>query len=157
MFKKLDHAAIFVMIAGTGTALYGALPGRWSGPMIGMLWGGCLTALTIKMVVWPMPLWMTALTYVAVGWCALMGLFMIIRAVGWRHLSPLFWGAALLTVGAAIFAMQWPVLWPGVVEAHELFHVLALGGTGVHFTFIYKNCTVPGFLARPVLVPVPAT
>lgn len=145
-FKKLDHAAIFVMIAGTGTALYGALRNRWAGPMIGVLWGVCLVALAVKMVVWPMTLWMTALIYVAVGWCALVGLFLVIRAVGWRRLSPLFWGAVVLTVGAVIFATRWPVLWPGIIEAHELFHLLVLVGTGVHFAFIYKTCTVPGSL-----------
>ena len=56
VYKKLDHAGIFVMIAGTGTALYGALRTRWAGPMIGALWAVCLVAIVIKMTIWPMPL-----------------------------------------------------------------------------------------------------
>ena len=143
LYKKLDHAAIFVMIAGTGTALYGALRTRWASPLIGMLWVICLGAITIKMTIWPMPLWLTALMYVTVGWCALIGLFVIVRVVGWRRILPLFWGAAVLTLGAAVFALRWPVLWPGVVEGHEVFHLLTLIGAGIHFAFIYETCTAP--------------
>ncbi len=143
LLKKFDHAAIFLMIAGTGTALYGALRTRWAGPMIGVLWMICLGTIAIKMMVWPMPLWLTALMYVTVGWCTLIGLFVIVRRVGWRRMRPLFWGAAVLTLGAAVFAIRWPVLWPDIVEGHELFHVLVLIGTGIHFGFIYETCTVP--------------
>ncbi len=147
LYKKLDHAAIFLMIAGTGTALYGAMHARWARPMIGALWAICLGALAIKMMIWPMPLWLTAVIYVSVGWCALIGLFVIIQAVGWRRLRPLFWGAAVLTVGAVMFATELPVVWPGVVEGHEVFHVLSLVGAGIHFWFIYETCTEPGAFA----------
>ena len=151
VFKKLDHAGIFVMIAGTGTALCGALRTRWAGPMTVALWAVCLGAIAIKMVVWPMPLWLTALMYVAVGWCTLIGLFVIVRAIGWRRIQPLFWGAAVLTLGAAVFALRWPILWPGVVEGHEVFHMLALIGASIHFAFIYESCTAPeGLVAAGV-------
>ena len=146
-FKKLDHAAIFVMIAGTGTALYGALHTRWAGPVIGVLWVVCMGALAIKMIVWPMPLPVTALMYVTVGWCTLLGLFAIVRTVGWQRVRPLFLGAAVLTVGAAVFALEWPVLWPGVVEGHEVFHMFVLAGAGIHFWFIYETCTLPRALS----------
>lgn len=148
LYKKLDHAAIFVMIAGTSTAFYGALRTRWAGPMIGALWVICLGALALKMQIWPMPRWLTALTYVTIGWCALIGVLVIVRAVGWHRMQPLLWGAAVLTVGAAVFALRWPVLWPGVVEGHEVFHLLTLLGVGIHFAFIYKTCTVPEGLVR---------
>ena len=147
LYKKLDHAAIFVMIAGTGTALYGALHTRWAGPMIGALWVVCAGAIAIKMTIWPMPLWLTALMYVTVGWCALLGLFVIIRTVGWRRIQPLFWGAAVLTVGAVFFTLRWPVLWPGVIEGHEVFHMFVLVGAGIHFWFIYEICTLPSALS----------
>lgn len=137
LFKKLDHAAIFLMIGGTGTALYGALNIRWAGAMIGALWAVCLGALGLKMIVWPMPLWLTALTYMVVGWGGLGGLFLIVRSLGWQRLRLLFYGAAVLTVGAFVFATEWPVVWPGVIEGHEVFHVLALLGAGIHFQFIY--------------------
>lgn len=142
-FKKLDHAAIFVMIAGTGTALYGALHTRWAGPVMGVLWVVCMGALIIKMIAWPMTLPLTALMYVTVGWCTLLGLFAIVRAIGWRRVRPLFLGAAVLTVGAAVFALRWPVLWPGVIEGHEVFHLFVLAGASIHFWFIYNICTFP--------------
>lgn len=149
-FKKLDHAAIFLMIAGTGTALYGSLRVRWAFWMIGALWVICLGALWLKMVVWPMPLWMTALTYVGVGWCGLGALIVVLRSVGLRQLRLLVAGAAVLTLGAVVFAAEWPVVWPGVIEGHEVFHVLVLVGAGIHYWFVYETCTLPDGLVAPI-------
>lgn len=153
LYKKLDHAAIFVMMAGTGTAIYSALPTRRrrKAVLIGALWAVSLGALVVKMQVWPMPLWLTALTYVAVGWAAMLGVFVIVQAVGWRPLRRFLWGAAVLTLGAVVFAVEWPVLWPGVVEGHEAFHVLVLIGAGYHFGFIYQHCTRPQPFRQPVV------
>ncbi len=144
-FKKLDHAAIFVMMAGTGTAIYSALPSRRArkAVLIIGLWAVSGVALVVKMWIWPMPLWMTALMYVGVGWAAMLGVFGIVLAAGWRPLRLFLAGAAVFTVGAAVFAARWPVPWPGVVEGHEVFHVLVLVGAGLHFRFIYSHCARP--------------
>ena len=149
LYKKLDHAAIFVMMAGTGTAIYSALPTRRrrKAVLIAALWAVSLAALVVKMRVWPMPLWLTALIYVTVGWASAGGFFFVVREWGWRRLGLFFAGAAVLTLGAVIFALEWPVLWPGLIEGHELFHVLVLLGIGLHAMFVYRHCTIPGAFA----------
>lgn len=145
LLKKLDHAAIFLLIGGTGTAVYGALnlPRRLKAGYIAGLWLITLGGLAVKMVVWPMPLWLTALTYLSVGWVAAAGLFLAAGENGWASLRLFLYGALVLSIGAVIFAAEWPVLWPGVVEGHEVFHLLVLAGVGLHYAYIYARCTAP--------------
>lgn len=151
MFKKIDHAAIFLMMAGTGTAIYGTLGARWAEKLIAATWATCIIALAIKLLVWPMALWATASIYLTVGWVSSMGLFTVISALDWQRLRLYLIGAAVLTVGAIVFATHWPVLWPGVIEGHEVFHVLVLIGVGFHVRFVYLYCTCPEALSASTL------
>ena len=143
--KRLDHAAIFLLIGGTGTAVYGALaiPRRQKQIFLAGLWLITLGGLAVKMLIWPMPLWLTAATYLSVGWVASLGILAVAREHGWQRLRAFIHGSLVLSVGAVIFALEWPVLWPGVIEGHELFHVIVLAGVGLHFAFVYGHCTRP--------------
>ena len=154
LYKRLDHAAIFLMIAGTGTAIYASIRTSWANRLIAALWVLTLIGLVVKLSWWSMSIWMTALIYLVVGWISCMGLIAIAREVGWRHLWLFFLGGIIFSVGAIVFATGWPVVWTGVVEAHELFHVLVLIGAAMHYGFIYQYCTAPGVfreLAPPEL------
>lgn len=139
LFLKIDHAAIFLVVAGTGTAIYEAVGSRWSDALIVATWGVSLAAITIKLLIWPMTPWMTAMIYVGVGWTSSAGLG--IAHVSWRQLYHFMVGAVVLTLGAIVFATEWPVLWPGVIEGHEVFHVLVIIGLGFHGRFVFEHCT----------------
>lgn len=148
-FKKLDHAAIFIFIAGTSTAFYGPLRVRWAVRLLIGIWLVAGVALVLKMVVWPMGLWVTAAVYLAVGWIAAAGIYRCACRTGWAYVWPFLAGALLFTVGAAVFAAEWPVLWPGVIEGHELFHVFVLAGTAFHFAAVYRYGTHPAPFCPP--------
>ncbi len=144
---KIDHAAIFILIAGTCTAIYGAVRAHWIPWLIGAIWAAALGALVVKMLVWPMPLWLSALVYVTMGLGAaagLLGLRQRLERVQWRLL---YGSGGVFIIGAGIFAAEWPVIWPGHVEGHELFHFLVLIGAGLHFWFVYRYCAGPELLA----------
>jgi len=143
LYKRIDHAAIFLMIAGTGTAIYASLRTTWANRLIALLWGLTLVGLVVKLTWWSMALWMTSLVYLALGWIGCIGLLGIAKAVGWRHLWLFFGGGIVFSIGAVVFATGWPVVWTGVFEAHEVFHVLVLCGAALHYGFIYKYCTDP--------------
>ena len=142
LFKKLDHASIFLIIAGTGTAIYGRVGTRKALWLSGLMWVVCLAALAVKMIVWPMPLWLSALTYVGVGWLGVVGIASLGARYGWRSLRRFIAGGLVFTLGAVLFALEWPVVWPGVIEGHEVFHVLVLVGIGLHYFFVYEHCVV---------------
>jgi len=143
LYKRIDHAAIFLMIAGTGTAIYASLRTSWANRLIAILWGLTLIGIVVKLVWWNMALWMTALVYLALGWVGCMGLIALARAVGWRPLWLFFAGGLAFSVGAVVFATGWPVVWTGVLTAHDVFHVLVLLGAALHCQFIYAYCTDP--------------
>lgn len=143
LLKKLDHAAIFLTIAGTCTAIFGAVRTRWATYLTVATWLAAVIGGVLKMLIWPMPLWLTAAIYLAVGWTAASGLVALMSEMEPVHKRLLAGGSAAFTVGAGVFAAQWPVLWRGVLEAHELFHVLVLAGAALFFTFVYRFCTHP--------------
>ena len=143
LLKKLDHAAIFLTIAGTGTAIYGAVRLRWTAYLTVAMWAVATAGLVLRMLVWPMPLWLSALIYLVLGWTAASGLIALASEMERSHKGLLLGGTAAFTSGAVIFATEWPVLWRGVVEGHELFHLLVLVGAALFFTFVYRHCTHP--------------
>ncbi|GEM_PF-488263 len=143
LLKKLDHAAIFFGIGGTCMALYGAVRVPWRIPLVLATWLVLAVALVVKMVIWPMPLWLTAITYALVGSLSGSGIAAVTRTIQRDALRPFLLGTLLFIVGAVIFASERPVLWTGVIEGHEVFHVLVLLAWALHFSFIYRHCTTP--------------
>jgi len=140
LFNKIDHAAIFLVVAGTGTAIYETIGARWADLLIAATWVVNLAAIAIKLLVWPMAPWMTAMIYVGVGWTSSVGLWIVVHSSNWHQLYLFVVGAVVLTLGAVVFATEWPVLWPGVIEGHEVFHILVVIGLGFHGRFVYKYC-----------------
>jgi hemolysin III len=60
-------------------------------------------------------------------------------------------GGAFYTVGALLNVLHWPVLWPGVVGPHEVFHLFVLAGSTAHVLFVLRVVAPYG---RPAAVPV---
>lgn len=138
-YNKLDHSAIFLMIAGTGTAVYGALRAQWADRLTGALWTVSLLGMGLQLAFWSMPEWLTAVIYLVVGWMGSLGVVAIGRG-GERSLRLFLIGAGVFSFSAVVYAVDWPSLWMG---AHEVFHLLVLIGAGFHFRFVYRHCTSP--------------
>lgn len=147
-FKKLDHAAIFMVIAGTCTVLLNAGGAERRRTLIAACWIVSVAALFLKMLFWPMSLWMTAAVYLCVGWIGAVSVLRALRHVGWEDLRLLVHGMVIFSAAAVVFATEAPVLWPGVIEGHELFHLMVLGGAAAHFVFVHQYCTLPGGLRK---------
>lgn len=148
-YNKLDHVAIFLMIAGTGTAIYAALQARWTPYLMGALWGGAMLGMLFKLTFWSMPDWLTASIYVIVGWLGSLGVVAIAWSADERTVRSFVFGGAVFSVGAVVYAAGWPVLWSGVIGAHEVFHLLVLLGAACHFDFVYRHCTAPPSPSSP--------
>jgi hemolysin III len=149
LYGKIDHIAIFLLIAGTGTAIYSALDARWANHLLGLTWGLTVLAIGAELTVDALEGWKIAGVYLTVGWASSLGLFATARFASWRRLRSFLAGALAFSVGAVVFATEWPVLWPGVIEGHEVFHVLVLIGEAFHFHFVYRYCTCPVAFCEP--------
>ena len=74
--------------------------------------------------------------YLGLGWGALFCYFDIARKLSHRAMRPFLAGGVFYSVGAVLNLLHWPVLWPGVFQAHELFHLFVMAGSLSHFWFI---------------------
>lgn len=135
---RLDHAAIFVLIAGTYTPAHGLLfrgPLRW-GPLL-LMWAAAAAAVTLKTVYFrSMAAGLGVSLYLALGWLGGASGLLLWRRHGFAFVRPLLLGGLAYSAGAVIEFLRWPVLIPGVVHPHELFHLAVLAGALLHWRFV---------------------
>ena len=138
VLQRLDHAAIFVMIAGTLTAVHTIhFSGFWRWGMIVAAWVVAATSITLKTVFFgAVPEWLSLTVYLALGWVGVISGVALWRRHDFSFMRPLLVGGLAYTVGAIFEYLRWPVLIEGVVGPHELFHVAVVLGISFHWWFI---------------------
>ena len=140
VLMRLDHAAIFVLIAGSFTPIHVILfRGLWRLEMLSGIWALAIAGLTVTVVFFnSMPQWLGLAMYLGLGWLGAISTIALARRFGVRFILPLLWGAIAYTAGAIAEAAQWPTLIPGIVESHEVFHFAVLAGIAFHWSFIRR-------------------
>jgi channel protein (hemolysin III family) len=137
---RLDHGAIFVLIAGTFTPVHGLLFRgrlRW-GPLL-LIWAATAAGITVKTIFYEdLAEWLGVLFYLALGWLGALSAALLGWRYGFPFIRPLLWGGGAYTAGAALDALGGPVLIPGVVHAHEAFHLAVLAGAWFHWSFVWR-------------------
>jgi channel protein (hemolysin III family) len=138
VLRRLDQGAIFLLIAGTFTPVHGILFRgvlRW-GPLF-LIWTLALTGIVFNSVLASdLPEWLVLSMYQSLGWVGAFSALVLWQRFGFSFIGPLLWGAVPYTVGAIMEFLEWFVLIPGVIGAHELFHVAVLLGAGCHWKFV---------------------
>jgi channel protein (hemolysin III family) len=137
---RLDHAAIFVLIAGSFTPVHAILlRERWQRYLLAGIWAAAITGLVLKTVFFTTtPQWLGLLMYLGLGWLGVISTVALARRFGVRFILPLVWGALAYTVGALVDFLGWPVVVAGIIGPHELFHLAVLAGISFHWTFIHS-------------------
>ena len=138
-FRRLDHSAIYVLIAGTYTPVCAVLlQGRLRKWLLWGIWSVAATGIACKWMLSEPPHWVTVSLYVAMGWTGVIPVYQVIKAIGVRGMAWSLLGGVLYTLGGICEAVRWPVLWPHVVGYHEVFHVLDMSATSVHVFFMFR-------------------
>ncbi|HXH36881.1 MAG TPA: hemolysin III family protein [Plantibacter sp.] len=123
LLKRIDHANIFLLIAGTYTPLAVlALPPATGTLLLALVWGGALLGIGFRVFWIGAPRWLYVPLYLALGWGAVAFLGDI-AAANFASMILVASGGLLYTVGAIMYAMKRPNPWPGRFGFHELFHV----------------------------------
>jgi len=140
VMERLDHGAIFVLIAGTFTAVHGTVFHGWFRwvPLI-IVWcvtGACITLKTVFFE--SLPEWVGLDFYLGLGWAAALPAILIFRSHGFAYLAPLFYGAVAYSIGAVMEYFGWLVVIPGVVHAHEIWHIMVGAGALFHWWFVWN-------------------
>ena len=108
-FNRLDHAAIYVFIAGSYMPwLLGALRGPWGWSLFGVVWTAASLGVAAKLFNrLRHPFWSTGL-YVAMGWVAVVAIVPLVERVGGAGLAWLVAGGVAYTAGAVVFLLDNP-------------------------------------------------
>jgi hemolysin III len=127
LLRRLDHAGIFVLIAGTYTP-YGllVLDGAWRVSVLSIVWAGAALAIAQRLVWFGGPSWLSAVLGVGLGWVGVVAFPQVLEAIGVFGTLLLVTGGVLYTLGAVVYARRRPDPLPAVFGYHELFHVLTI-------------------------------
>jgi channel protein (hemolysin III family) len=143
VMERLDHGAIFILIAGTCTPAHGLLfpsPLRWG--LLLLLWTTTIAAITLKTIFFTvLPEWLGLSFYLALGWSGFIPAIYLVRWYGFAFVKPLLLGGIIYSAGATLEFLNWLVLIPGLVHPHELFHLAVLGGAFCHWLFVWQFAT----------------
>ena len=135
--RRLDHSMIFVFIAGTYTPFAllrfeGAI--KWL--VLVLVWSGAMFGLVLELVWIDSPRWLSAIAYLAVGWVGILAIPQMFTAVGIAGAVLLLVGGGLYTLGALIYAIQWPNPFPRTLGFHEIFHLLVVAAAVTQFVAV---------------------
>ncbi len=135
--RRLDHAMIFVLIAGTYTPFATLVLSGSSGVVVLVVaWSAALAGVALQFAWSAAPKWLMALLCVAVGWVALATLPELWHEVGPVAIALLVGGGALYTLGAVTYALRRPDPAPTLFGYHEVFHALVIGAALLHFVAV---------------------
>jgi hemolysin III len=131
--RRLDHSAIFLLIAGTFTPLCLLLGDDRARTVLAVVWAGAGLGI-LRALLWPRaPRAVATALYLLLGWAAVPLVPAMYRALGPGALALLAGGGVLYSVGAVIYATRRPDPFPRVFGYHEIFHALVIAAAGLHF------------------------
>lgn len=134
MFRRFDHANIFLLIAGTYTPLaLLALPLSTGIPLLIVVWAGALLGIGFRVFWIGAPRWLYVPLYLLLGWAAVMYLGEMYRANPATMVLVIV-GGLLYTIGSIVYALKRPNPVPGVFGFHEIFHALTVLAFLCHWT-----------------------
>jgi channel protein (hemolysin III family) len=139
VMERLDHGAIFFLIAGTFTPIHGILFRGWlRWGILFLVWGAAITGVTLKTIFFEyVPEWLSLLFYLGLGWFGVCTMVCVGRRYGFRFVRPLFLGGIAYSVGGALDFLRWPTPIPGVINSHAVFHLAILIAALLHWRFIW--------------------
>ncbi|MCX4724175.1 hemolysin III family protein [Streptomyces sp. NPDC090052] len=127
ILRRLDHANIFLIIAGTYTPLtLLLLPGSTAAPLLWAVWGAAFAGIAFRVFWVGAPRWLYTPCYIAMGWAAVFFLPDFMRVGGVAVLVCVVVGGLLYSAGGVIYALKRPDPSPRWFGFHEVFHSLTL-------------------------------
>ena len=138
IWQKIDHAMIYVLIAGTYTPLCLVVPQRgWGWSAFGVIWGLAIFGILLKIKWSTFPKILSPIIYLVMGWLLIV-FYPILSSVPSIGLVWLFLGGVFYTLGTIFFALDKIIprnRWWGM---HEIFHLFVLLGSFAHWWFVFK-------------------
>jgi hemolysin III len=137
VMRRVDHAMIFVLIAGTYTpVVLLALRPAWSATFLALAWVGAAVGIVITVLClkrWPR---VGGAMYIVLGWLAVLAGPQLVQSLTGVELALLIGGGVLYTIGAITLASKRPDPRPLVFGYHEVWHTFVVGANASHFALV---------------------
>ena len=138
IWRRLDHSAIFLLIAGTYTPLSFLLGSRLGWTFLGIVWGGAVLGIVMSVAWVKAPRALVAAVCVLLGWAAVPLLPALKAALGTGAVALLAAGGVVYSLGAVVYAIKRPDPFPRVFGYHEIFHALVIAAAVCHFAVVAR-------------------
>jgi hemolysin III len=135
--RRLDHSAIFLLIAGSYTpfALL-VIEGSLADVILAVVWAGAAGGIVLKLLWIDAPKWLITVIYLALGWVIVAAAPDLFDELGLTAAAMVALGGLLYTVGALVYAFKRPDPVPAVFGYHEVFHVLVVLAAGLQYAVV---------------------
>ncbi|MDF2942930.1 MAG: hypothetical protein K0S01_1788 [Herbinix sp.] len=143
--KKLDHMAIYILIAGTYTPICViALGGRLGFTLLAVIWGLAILGLVVTALWVHCPKWFSSVVYIAMGWTCVLAFTQLINSLPNAAFAWLLAGGIIYTIGGVIYALKLPIFnnKHKYFGSHEIFHLFVMGGSLCHFILMYQYIAI---------------
>lgn len=135
-WQRRDHAAIFVLIAGSYTPFCVlALDGAWRWSMLAVVWGVALVGILIKRSRADLHV-LSGVMYLGLGWAAVVASAEFVRSLSPSVLILTVAGGVLYSLGALTLALHRPRLFPKTFGYHELWHATTAVAASCHYAAV---------------------
>ncbi|RCW47765.1 MULTISPECIES: hemolysin III family protein [unclassified Halanaerobium] len=137
IWRKLDHFAIFVMIAGSYTPVaYLYLEGWLKWTIIAVQWGLVLGGFFLKFMYFKTPRILYTVIYLLMGWVGIFAFHQLFMTMPTLNLILMFAGGLSFTAGAVFYIIKKPDITPNF-GFHEIFHFFILAGGILHYLMVF--------------------
>ena len=127
-FRILDHAAIFLLIAGSYTPIsLVTLRGPWGWTMFAVIWAFAVAGVVTTVAFMNAPKWLIAGIYILMGWLAVIAIKPMVEALPFGGLALLVAGGLTYTGGVVFY------IWDRLPYNHAVWHLFVLAGSALHF------------------------
>ena len=142
VLRKIDHAMIFVLIAGSYTPVcLIVLPKSIGLPLLTIVWAVAIVGTIFKICWITCPHWLSSVLYISMGWLVVFAFSPIMKNLSHAAFLWLLIGGIIYTVGGIIYALKLPLFkkcnWR-YFGNHELFHCFVMAGSLCHYILVYK-------------------
>ena len=137
--RRLDHTMIYVLVAGTFTPIaWIALDGWLRVATLATQWAIVAVGALQKAFFPSVSRSLSVALQTTQGWLAVFLLWPLARTLPWTALFLLMLGGLCYTVGMVFLVTNRPRLWPTVFSYHEVFHILVIAGSSLHFAVVAR-------------------
>jgi len=137
ILRKIDHSAIFLLIAGTYTPFcINAFDGFWKWGMLIIIWSLAAIGIIVKVFYIKAPRWLNAGIYVVMGWLCVGASGQMLATLPAWVFTWLLVGGVIYTLGAVVYSTKIFNFKPGVFGFHEVWHIFVMLAAAAHYVAV---------------------